>query len=153
MAYGGNPTASNTDGVRLLVGDISASTATELLADADYTFFLTQGTFYIAAQLAANSLAAKAAAAASDGVTRKKVGDLEIEVEAGGLQDAQTYQMMAKKFGRMAARQISPYAGGITHSDKDNDRQDSDVVEPSFYRGLMDNPASVGFALSESTSA
>lgn len=143
MAYGESPTSTNVDGVRLLVGDISTSTASELLQDADYTFFLTQGSFYIACQLAANSLAAKFASIA-EGVKRKEVGDLKIEYsDAKGAAD--DYSELSKKFQRMAAAQISPYAGGITHSGKTTDRLDTDLVQPSFRRGLMDNPAVLAF--------
>ncbi len=103
---------------------------------------LSQGNVWIAAQLAANSLAARAASSDSAGVTRKKVGDLEIEYSAG-LQDAETYRGLSKRFARMAAAGISPYAGGQTKSDKDNDRSDTDLVEPYFSRGMFDNPATI----------
>ena len=147
MAY--NSTRMNTsDQVRLYVGDISTSTASELLADTDYAHSNSVGgNVWIAAQLAANSLAARAASSDSDGVSRKKVGDLEIEY-SGGLQDAQTYRDLAKKFGRMAAAGISPYAGGQSGSDKANDRTDTDLVKPWFTRGMWDNPAAITGSLS-----
>jgi hypothetical protein len=142
MAYGGSPTASNTDGVRLMVGDISTSATTELLSNADYTFFLTQGNIWIASQLAANSLAARAASSEGGGVTSKSVGDLSIQL-SGGLQDAQTYAALSKKFGRMAAAQITPYAGGQSRDDKAAVEADTDRVRPLFKRGEFRNPAAI----------
>lgn len=147
MAY--SSTRMNTsDQVRLYVGDISTSTSSELLADTDYAHFVSvTGNIFIAAQLAANSLAARAASSDSAGVSRKKVGDLEIEYSAG-LQDAQTYRDLAKKFGRMAAAGISPYAGGLTNSDKQANRSDTDLVKPYFRRGQFDNPGVLSESLS-----
>ena len=145
MAYGGGPTSTNTDGVMLLVGDISTSTTGELLSTGDYDFFLSEGgSLYIAAQLAANSLAAKFSSVAQ-GIKRKEVGDLKIEYsDAVGAAD--DYAELAKKFGRMAAANIVPYAGGISRSDKDVDAVDTDLVQPSFRRGIMDNPAVMAFS-------
>ena len=103
------------------------------------------GNQYIAAQLAANSLAARAASSDSAGVTEKRVGDLVIKYSAG-LQDAETYQALSKRFGRMAASQIAPYAGGISQSDKLDVERETDRVRPAFRRGLMDNKEAVDLA-------
>ena len=143
MAYGSTPTSTNTDGLRVLVGDISTSTSSELLADADYTFFLTQGSFYIAAKLAANSLAAKFTGVAQD-IKTKKVGDLEITYSDAN-NAASGYKMLASEFGRMAAAGVSPYAGGISRSDKASVQADTDRVDPAFSRGIFDNPAVLAF--------
>ena len=130
--------------IRLYVGDISTSTANELLADTDYSHFSSvTSSVWIAAQLAANSLAAKFTSVASD-IKSKKVGDLTITYSDAS--DAATgYTKLAAKFGRMAAAQISPYAGGISRSDKSDVQADTDRVVPSFARGLMDNPAVIAF--------
>ena len=139
MAYNSTRMNSN-DQVRLYVGDISTSTASELLADTDYSHFNSvAGNVWIAAQLAANSLAAKFTGVASD-VSKKSVGDLTIEY-SDATNAAVGYKLLAQKFGRMAAAQISPYAGGISRSDKAAVEADTDRVEPMFARDLFSNPA------------
>lgn len=147
MAY--NSTRMNTsDRVRLYVGDISTSTASELLADTDYAHFNSVASnIWVAAQLAANSLAAKFTGVASD-VKSKKVGDLSIEY-SDAASAAEGYKKLAEKFGRMAASEIAPYAGGQTESDKDTDRDDTDMVKPFFTRDLLSNPAVMAFTAAE----
>ena len=133
----GSTTANNI--VRLHVGDISTSTGSELLPDAAYTTFNSQASsIWIAAQLAANALAARAASSDSAGVTKREVGDLKITY-SGGLEDAGTYRALASKFGRMAAAGVSPYAGGISVSDKSSVEDDTDRIKPMFKRGLFDS--------------
>jgi hypothetical protein len=144
MAYGGVPATDQSDAVRLLVGDIGATTSVTYLDDADYDFFIGEGgNIYVAAQLAANSLAAlfmgSAASAGASGYVEKQVGDLRLK-KADANQMAQSYRQLAQKFSRMAASKVAPYAGGITISDKRLDEDDSDRVKPFFTRRLLDNP-------------
>lgn len=133
MAYTGNPSTVTTDAIRLLVGDISASTAAEYLADADYTFFYAQSSndIYLAGSLAANSLAMLAAAG---GVIEKQVGDLALKW------DYNQYLALSRKLEQQAAANVSPYAGGISRSDKRGIEQDTDRVRPAIRRGQFDNP-------------
>ncbi len=137
MAYTNSPSTLSRDAVRLLVGDISTSTASEWLADTDYTFFLANTpNIYIAAQLASNSLAALFGSG-DNSVSRKKVGDLEIESgEKAAV--AEHYRALAQKYGRMAAAQIVPSAGGISASEKAAAEADSDRVPPFFKRNAFD---------------
>ncbi len=140
MAYGGAPTFDTNDAVRLLVGDISTSTSAEFLADGDYSYFnATAPNTFIAAQLAANSLAALFAGAASS-VQERKVGDLVIKRSQAG-PVAKGYQLLSQKYGRMAAAQISPFAGGLSRGGKTAVEGETDRVRPAFLRGLFDNPA------------
>src|SRR6187431_236594 len=130
MAYTGNPSTTPRDAVRLLVGDIASSTSSEWLADADYNYFLAQNSnVYVAAQLAANSLAALFAGpggANSDWVERK-VGDLTIKrSETAGI--ASEFRQLSQKMGRMAAASVSPYAGGLSVADKMAVAADTDRV-------------------------
>lgn len=145
MAYGGTPGTVDRDAVRLLVGDISTSTSGEFLANGDYDFFIAQtGGIYIAAQLAANSLAAlfmgSASASGGSGFVEKQVGDLRLK-KADAMSMARSYRELAAKFGRMAASKKAPYAGGLTKSDKQAVEDDSDRTVPFFTRDLMDNPS------------
>src|SRR3990167_7292414 len=134
MAYGGSPATVTRDAVRLLVGDISTSTANEFLSNTDYDFFVSSASnTYISAQLAANSLAALFAgpSGAGEDWIERKVGDLTIKrSEATGI--AAEFRALGQKFGRMAAAGITPFAGGITISGKDEVEADTDRVRPAF---------------------
>lgn len=133
MAYTNNPRGNPRDAVRLLVGDISTSTASEYQSDVDYDFFISAcPNSYSAAALAANSLAAVFGGQGSE----KKVGDLSIKRA-----DAAYYRDLAKQLQRMSALQSAPYAGGISVSDKATQKADTDQTRPSFERDQFANPA------------
>lgn len=148
MAYGNAPGTVTRDYVRLLVGDISTSTSAEFLANGDYDAFISNtSNTYVAAQLAANSLAALFAGPSGVGEdwVERKVGDLTIKrSDASGL--AKEFRALAQKFGRMAAAGISPYAGGLTISGKDEVEDDTDRVKPAFVRDLFSNPEAMDAA-------
>lgn len=136
MAYGNNPSGSATDAVRLLVGDVSTSTAAELLTDNSYTYFInTTPSHYAAAALAANSLAAMYAAEG----TEKEVGDLRLK----RTEDPEYWSALGRRLDRMASKMTAPYAGGISKSDKSSVKADSDRAEPAFVRNQFDNPNTV----------
>jgi hypothetical protein len=145
MAYSGTPGTVTRDAVRLLVGDVSTSTSGEYLANADYDFFVAQtSNTYVAAQLAANSLAAlftgAASSAGASGFVEKKVGDLTLK-KADATNLAKTYQQLSVKLQRMAASGMTPYAGGISASDKASVENETDRVRPRFEGGAFDNPS------------
>lgn len=133
MPYGGSPSTDASDAVRLLVGDIGTTTATQFLADADYDYFVSlTPNHYAAAILAANSLAALNG---GRGIT-KTVGDLSYT-----LGNAAHYRALAKTFELRQAAGVAPFAGGISKADKASAVADSDRVQPAFVRGQFDNPA------------
>lgn len=155
MPYSGDPEGVARDEVRLLVGDLSTSTSGEFLTDEAYDWFVNETpNRYIAAQHAANSLAAKftgaAASASGDGYIEKTVGDLKIR-KADAVSAAAQYKSMAAQFGRQAAANIVPYAGGQSISDKASVVADSDRVAPPFVSGMFDNPNATTFGGSVST--
>lgn len=133
MAYTDSPATVVTDAIRLMVGDISTSTAREFLSNNAYTYFYAQSSnnVYLAAQLACQSLGSLFASTAIE----KKVGDLMIK--RGDM--AASYRLLAKDFGSQALATVSPSAGGISKSDKRAAEGDSDRAQPAFIRKLMDN--------------
>ena len=140
MPYTNNPRGNPRDALRLLVGDISTSTSGEFLSDVDMDFFISEtSNRYVAAQLAANSLAATFAGSASavsgSGYTEKQVGDLRLK-KADLTQMAASYRQLSQKFGLMAAAGITPTAGGITASN-------GSTLAPFFFRRMLDNPSAV----------
>lgn len=137
MAYGGNPSGNSVDAVRLLVGDISTSTAAEFLTNTDYSFFLDQTPgIYAAASLAANSLAmafgGAAVSSVSGGYVSKEVGDLKL-TKADASQFAAQYRALSRKFDLMGGLKTAPSAGGLVSPD-------GSTVPAFFYRNQFDNP-------------
>lgn len=151
MPYSQDPEGVQRDAIRLMVGDLSTAASGEFLADADYDFFVNQSpNRWIAAQLAANSLAAKftgaAADASGDGYLEKSVGDLKIK-KADAVAAASQYRSLASLFGRRAAANITPYSGGMSQSDKDANTDDSDLVPPTFAMKMFDNGNATDFGV------
>ncbi|MCI0545292.1 MAG: hypothetical protein L0Z49_12760 [Actinobacteria bacterium] len=148
MAYSESSTAA-ANRVRLLVGDISTSTSGELLHDGAYTFFVAQTpNIWMAACLAANTLAARVGSLASStsSVESKKVGDLALAYglsakNVTGL--AQALRGLCDQFKLMSSIQTSgaPYAGGISISDKRSAEANADRVRPVFTREQFDDPS------------
>lgn len=132
MPYTGAPSTVTNDAIRLLVGDVGTTTATEFLTDAAYTYFSSvSSSVYHAAILAANSLAALNG---GKGLT-KKVGDLSYT-----LAGADHYRALAKELQQRIALGVAPIAGGISRAAKQAREDDSDRVVPAFRRNQFDFP-------------
>lgn len=134
MAYGGSPSSTNRDGVRLAVGDISTSTASEYLANADYDFVLTLASDYASrVVIAARMIGGKFA----NGGLSKKVGDLAIDKG----DRVAYYKNLAAQWEAAALAGVAPYLGGRSISDKDAALDDTDRVGTSFRIGQCDYPS------------
>ncbi len=128
--YGNDPANTPLDKVRLLVGDTVCSTA--FLSDQEIEFFLVeQGDADFAAPCAAQAIAAKLAR--------------RVTQNAGGV--AQTLSDMFKHYTDLATSlqvkanlNVTVYAGGLSVTEKQLDRQDRDLIQPYFERGQMANP-------------
>ncbi len=120
--YTNAPTATNRDGVRFLVGDTDLDDP--FLTDGEIDFLLTQ---YPSATLAASYAAESIAAILiRDSGTRFK------DIELG--RNADSYIALATTLRSRSARSASPYAGGLSISEKEDARDDTDLVQPSFTR-------------------
>ena len=130
MSWTYEPGASDKDTVRLLVGDTDESK--RQLHDEEIAWFLgANGSVYVAA-----AEAAKAIAAMYGRDVDKQVGDLKISAS----QRQKHYADLAKQLRSRAALSVSPYAGGISRSDKESVESNTDRVRPSFERGMFDYP-------------
>lgn len=113
------------------------------MADSAYNYFVASSpNTLIAGSLAANSLAASfagaAASAGASGWVEKQVGDLKLKKgEAASIAD--DYRSLSAYLRQRAAAGASPYAGGISASDKRAVEQDTDRVRPAFARRLFDS--------------
>jgi hypothetical protein len=129
--YGGDPSESDQDKVRFLVGD--TDTADQQIADEEIAWLLTEEPgAYHAAAAAARAIAAKYARQVD-----KAVGDLRLSAS----QRAAHYQALAATLTRRA--QIAgavPFAGGISASDKQAQDDDIDRVRPAFSRDMQSVP-------------
>lgn len=130
MSWSYEPGVSDKDTVRLLVGDTNPDQ--KQLHNEEVQWFLdNNANLYLAASEAAKSIAALYAREVD-----KHVGDLRIWAS----QRQSQYLALAKELRLRAARGVSPYAGGISRSDKRSVQQNNDRVQPAFRRGQFDNP-------------
>jgi len=130
--YTGNPLSSTKDEVRYLVGDTDRDD--QLVQDEEIAYALSvEGSTLRAAVRVARSIAARYAR-----IVEKQVGDLKIK--SG--EKYKNYLEIMKSLENEAAGSIpgaSPFAGGISKAQKETLESDSDRVEPSFGKGMMDN--------------
>jgi hypothetical protein len=137
--YGGDPSANARDAIRFLIGD--TDTGDQLLLDAEVAWVNNQVTgsdtattgLYDAAYRCCLMIASKFSRLAD-----KSVGDLRVDMA----QKAKSYRDQAAELKSLAQREglvPTPYAGGMTISDKDIDRENSDMVQPSFWQGQFDD--------------
>lgn len=135
--YSGDPADSTKDAVRFLIGDTNHDA--QLLSDEEIAWLLSQNAddVYVAAQRALTQLATR-----YSGKADKAVGDLKI-----------SYSQLSKQFAERASDVLAqaeqggglvatPYAGGISRSDKQLDETNSDRVDPAFKRDLHDDKGS-----------
>ena len=137
--YGGDPSSNARDAIRFLVGD--TDTNDQLINDEEIAWVNNQVTgsdtattgLYDAAYRCCLTIASKFSRLAD-----QSVGDLKVSMS----QKAKAYRLQAEELQSLVSREggvPTPYAGGITTSDKDNDQTNSDMVSPFFSRGQFLN--------------
>lgn len=131
-SYSGNPSASDNDEIRFLTGDVD--TTDQLVSDEEIAYAIAQEANNVKAAVRVCYAIAMKFARKAD----KAVGDLKINYS----QQYKQYLDMADTLdSKIAAVEGAiAYAGGISVSDKDTVDADTDRVNPSFSRGMHDNP-------------
>jgi len=120
--------------VRHLIGDVKQ--AEQLLQDEEINWELTQyPNIYGASAACCRALAAKFAV-----MVDTVQGDLRTVYS----QRSRNYKMLAMDYEQRGFRGVTPYAGGISVSDKVSVETDTDRVPPSFNRGQFDDLLPVG---------
>lgn len=131
--YSGDPTASALDEVRFLIGDTDMSNP--LLSDHEIGYLTTN---YADDNILAAAYAAEAIASTFGRKSDMSIGKLKV---SAGTQ-RESYDALAKSLFDRARATIS--LGGLTISGKDALYEDDDAVQPSFRRGIHDNPSAGG---------
>jgi hypothetical protein len=123
---------SDKDTVRLLIGDTDPEVAAQQrLEDEEITRLVAiHGSYQAAAPHAADALAAKF----SRLVTKKGMGQASLEWDRFNF-----LRTLAKDLRRSLALSAVPFAGGLSKSRRDTNRQNTDLVQPKFERGMLDH--------------
>jgi len=131
--YTGDPSANNRDEVRFLIGD--TDNADKIVQDEEIAYAIAnEANNRLAAIRIVRTLAGKYARKVD-----KTVGDLKISYS----QIYKHYVDLATFLEESDANLYAPiaYAGGISVSDKDSVRDNSDRADPMFTKGMNDNPS------------
>lgn len=139
--YSGDPSLSNKDAVRYLIGDTVSSD--QQVTDTEILFALSQRTnIYGAAALVCRSLASRLS---------READVVDRELRTSYSTRARAYLRMASEFEMQSSVRSGalPYAGGISVSDKQRQVNDTDRVKPQFNIGMDENRYPVGPAGNE----
>lgn len=143
-SYSGDPDSSALDGIRFLIGD--TDTNDQLLANEEISWMNAQvsgsststDSLYTVAYRCMITIASKFSRLAD-----QAVGDMRVSMS----QKARGAREQAKELKRLAESEggtPTPYAGGITWTDRELDADNSDIVQPYFKRGQFANTADWG---------
>ena len=137
--YGGDPSASALAAIRFLTGD--TDTTDQLLNDEEIAWTNNQVTGSDTATTALYEVSYRVMVAIASKFSRladQSVGDLKVDM----FQKATNAREQAALLKQQALREgntPTPYAGGISVSDKEIDEENSDIVQPYFSRGQFTN--------------
>lgn len=128
--YSGDPSSSDRDAIRFLIGD--TETLDQLVTDEEIAYALTQQpSINLAAALVCDAIAAKFAREAD-----RRVGDVSLSAS----QRAEAYRTKARDLRTNGLSLALPSFGGRSISEKETLDEDSDAVQPSFRIGQDDHP-------------
>lgn len=132
--YSKNPLSSDRDAVRFKIGDTNSDD--QQLSNEEITYLLTTYTSVEKAAVeAARTLIAKYAR-----LVDKTVGDLSISYSQRLAAYKDLLTTLETGMLTSGALVAAPYAGGLTHSDKQLLRDDSDAVQNNFEIDTHDHP-------------
>ena len=137
--YGGDPSASALAAIRFLTGD--TDTNDQLINDEEIAWTNNPVTGSDTATTALYEVSYRVMVAIASKFSRladQSVGDLKVDM----FQKATNAREQAALLKQQALREgntPTPYAGGISVSDKEIDEENSDIVQPYFSRGQWTN--------------
>tara|TARA_R110000824_G_scaffold165481_3_gene342077 strand:+ start:476 stop:955 length:480 start_codon:yes stop_codon:yes gene_type:complete len=138
-SYSGDPDSSALDGIRFLIGD--TDTNDQLLANEEITWVNSQVTGSTTSTDSLYEVSYRCMITVASKFSRladQSVGDLRVNMS----QKAKGARDQAEALKNLAAREGStptPYAGGITVSDKEIDEDNSNLVRHAFRVGQFND--------------
>lgn len=142
--YSGDPATNARDSIRFLVGD--TDTNDQLVSDEEIAWTNNQVTGSDSATTDLYTVAYRVLVAIASKFSRladQQVGDMRVSMS----QKADNARRQAEELKALAGRENTvpvPYAGGISISDKQIDRDNADRVDPFFTTGQFANTADPG---------
>lgn len=128
MAYSGDPTSSDGDKLRFLLGDTDPNYP--VFTDSEVAYLLAQYPDPLVAAIAGcQSLIARYASQVD-----RSIGALSI---SAGQRVEHYTALLATLQGQQAMTTAIPWAGGLSVSGKDAQNSDTDRVQPAFTREMM----------------
>lgn len=142
--YSGDPTTSNKDAIRFLIGDTLPNDPQVYDGEISYAY-TTRGTVYGAAAMCCRAMATQYS---------RRVDSVQSDLRTVYSSMAKAYAMRAIEYDARAAIDGAGsagllYAGGISLVDKQTREDDTDRVKPQFNLGMTDNSIPVGPAGNE----
>ncbi len=139
--YSGDPSLSDVDAIRFLIGDTDSSDQLLQNEEINYLLSLGGGSPEYAAFLGAESIAAKFSRLADS-----KVGELSKSAS----QQAEGYRRLASdlKARFFATGGVLPSFGGISYDKERTYEMDTDLKSSPFKDGQFDNPGGPQFTIS-----
>ena len=137
--YSGDPATNARDSIRFLIGD--TDTNDQLINDEEIAWINNQLTGSDTATTALYNAAYRGCITIASKFSRladQSVGDLKVSMS----QKAKAYRDQATELLELAGREGSvptPYAGGITITDKEIDWDNTDLVRPGFFKGQFND--------------
>ena len=137
--YSGDPATNARDSIRFLMGD--TDTNDQLINDEEIAWINNQLTGSDTATTALYNAAYRGCITIASKFSRladQSVGDLKVSMS----QKAKAYRDQATELLELAGREGSvptPYAGGITITDKEIDWDNTDLVRPGFFKGQFND--------------
>lgn len=129
--YSGDPSSSAIDAVRFTIGDTDSSDP--LLSNEEITYLLG---LYGQVIITASIRACEMIMAKFSRLANESVGSVRIDFS----QKTKGYKDMVMQLkARLAVEDCTPFAGGISKTQKQTTIADSDRVEPDFTKHMMEN--------------
>ena len=143
-SYSGDPDSSALDAIRFLIGD--TDTNDQLLANEEITWVNSQISGSSTSTDALYTVSYRCLIAVASKFSRladQAIGDMKVSMSQkakGAIAQAKQLKVLAEQEGGTP----TPYAGGITISDKEIDLDNSDLVKPYFSSGQFANTTDYG---------
>ena len=130
-SYDGDPANSDLDAVRREIGD--TNTNDQLLSNEEVNFALDQeGDSIAAASARCCEWLMREYAKQAD----KTIGQLNIMLS----QKSKRYEALATKLRKKGIKSaLAPYVGGLSETERDTDKDDTDLIQPIFTKDIFKN--------------